>query len=200
MLWLLTCFTYPAYAGNADPLAAGAENDIRNISMLVEVINEPENCTYYSYYEIYGVNHPDESETAYIKIIRENTGNTAVKSGMLTVSVKNHSVDDRLVFTREEKFRLEPGKRTVLGNSSISPVAVRFVRQDAEEENVTVVVRYEAYLDDPDIIEPLIVEKELQLPVGYGRRPEEAAASEEDVKTADNSHLWLYITGAVFIS
>ena len=152
------------------------------------------------FYETHEVHDRDESEIAYIKIIRENVGNTAVKDGTLTVTVENQSADDRLVFSREEKFRLEPGKRTVLGNASSSPAAVRFERQDAEEENVTVVVRYEAYLDDPDIIEPLIVEKELQLPVGYGRRPEEAAASEEDVKTADNSHLWLYITGAVFIS
>ena len=103
------------------------------------------------------------------------------------------------MFSREELFRLEPGNRTVLGNTSYSPVAVRFERQDAEEENVTVVVRYEAYLDDPDNTEPLIVEKELQLSVGYGQKPE-TSASEENAESVQNSYTWLYITGVIIIT
>ena len=198
LLGLSMLFVYPVHAESLDTLSDEAESAEENLTMLVEVINEPENHTYYMFYEAHEVQDLEESETAYIKIIRENTGNTAVKSGRLTVSVEDQSADDRLIFAREEKFRLEPGKRTVLGNSSISPVAVRFARQDAEEENVTVVVRYEAYLDDPDITGPMIVEKELQLPVGYGRKSGEASASEEDVKTANNNHIWLSVTG-VFI-
>ena len=201
LLQLLTCLVYPAYAESADHLAGEAENDSRNISMLVELINEPENHTYYAYYESHDANDPEGSETAYLKIIRENTGHTAIKSGIFTVSVKNQSADDRLVFTREEKFRLEPGKRTVLGNSSFSPVSVQFNRQDAEEESVIVVVRYEAYLDDPDITEPLIVERELELPVGYGSKSADTSdKGTSDVKSAESSYIWLYITGAVIVS
>lgn len=200
LLALSARFVYPVHAESMDPPDGKSESAEADISMLVEVINEPLNQEYYTYYEIHDANDLNESEAAYIKVIRENIGNTAVKNGRLTVTVKNQSADARIVFSREEKFRLEPGKRTVLGNASFSPVAVRFERQDAEEEIVTVEVRYEAYLDDPDITEPLIIEKGLQLPVGYGRRPGEVSASEEDAETSQNNRTWLYITGAVIIS
>ena len=64
LLALSARFVYPVHAESMDPPDGKSESAEAGISMLVEVINEPQNQEYYTYYEIHDANDLNESEAA----------------------------------------------------------------------------------------------------------------------------------------
>ena len=165
-------------------LSAKAEDAAYEVMMRAEVIRAPENGEYYVYDMA-----ADKSEEIYLRITLHNQGSIPVERGILTVSAGSEPETAEILFQKEMKASLEPGKSTVIGNEYASPAVIRFGKTAAKEESLYVLVRYEAWPEDTSFESPVVQEEKLELAVGYGTRSDGSAESGMESMERDPSIL-----------
>ena len=172
MEWLMTAFDlneHPAY------------------SMNVKVQNQPSNGVVYEVYQ------EEEgalgSENVQFIVSNVNTGNVIFSRKELSVFVRNHDGEERLVSRTMWEHYFMPGTEKLLGKEDNS-LSVWLDQKNAQDGSAEVVfiMKMEPY--NPDFLDPLITEQTINIPVGFKSRYAEGISSESGdlalVTDADN--------------